>query len=87
MQMRARTALFGNGIIALAIGMAGCAAESEASPPGTSTQIPAATTGPSVAPSATPAPTTEPAPGSELAACDRVLTQEGFDDLAADNTA
>lgn len=85
MQLRALKALFGTGMIALVVGLVGCAAESEAPPPGASTQIPAATTGPSVTPSATPAPTTEPAPGFELAACDRVLTQKGYDDLAADN--
>ncbi len=82
MQIRARTVLFTTGMIALAVGLGGCAADPVASPP-TSTPVPVVTPAPSV--TATPAPTAEPAPGSELAACDRVLTQEGYDDLAADS--
>lgn len=74
-------------MIALAVGLVGCAADPVAMSPDTSTPVPVATPSPtpSDTPTVTPAPTTEPAPGAEVAACDRVLTQEGYDDLAADN--
>lgn len=89
MGMRARTVLFRTGMIALALGLVGCAPDSVASQPGTNTPVPVATPAASATPTATPAPapepTNQPVPGAELAACDGVLTQEGYDDLAADN--